>query len=157
MFTVITVGRLMPWKGNNTVIEAVQELSMVNLQIVGDGPEMENLKKIATNETKFFGTLSHEDTKHKIIHADLLVLNSGYEGYSHTLLEAIQLHTPIAFSYCTGNIEMYDESNEQLKNSKLVQKFELNNKNEIKQCIVNVKNIYGEKDFTILPCDFCAK
>lgn len=153
-FTVITVGRLVPWKGNEIVIKSIQTFNDVCLQIVGSGNEMENLKAIAGKETTFLGNKSHKETLHLMSHADLLILNSSYEGMSHVLIEAI-ITTPIAFSYCAGNIEFYEFFNQTLKNLNLVQKFELNNINEIAQCIKNVKDKFGKKDFSVFPCRYC--
>lgn len=160
-FEVICVGRLLPWKGVDTVIRAVQSLrekgNRLCLTVIGSGPEEKKLKAMAGEETTFLGNLPHEETLRRITHADLLVLNSGFEGYSHTLIEAERCYTPMAFSYCTGNIEFYDERVSQRdKELFLVQKFTYNNQEEIETCIKNVLGIFGKKDFETWPCHCCS-
>ena len=54
----------------------------------------------------FCGALSRPELALRLRAADYLVLYSAYEGLSHTLLEALELGTPVIASRCGGNGEV---------------------------------------------------
>ena len=113
---IVSVGRLVPWKDFDGLIEAVARLnadregSQTSLTIVGEGPERPQLEKFA--KEKFgdlcimTGTLSHADTLAVLKEADVFVLNSTYEGLSHTLIEALALGKPVIATSVGGNPEV---------------------------------------------------
>lgn len=109
---VVSIARLVPWKGMDAVIKACATfVEPRTLVIVGDGPERNNLEATARSEgmterVVFTGNLSHEDTLRYLAHAQMLVLNTRYEGLSHLLLEACALGTPIATTGVGGNPEV---------------------------------------------------
>lgn len=110
---IVSVGRLVPWKGMGGVIEAIEkvrETIPVSLAIVGSGPEEEMLRTKAKaklgNACVLTGVLSHEETLAAIAHADIFVLNSSYEGLSHLLIEALSLGKPIVTTSVGGNPEL---------------------------------------------------
>lgn len=117
---IVSVGRLVPWKGMAALIEIMPEIlkaiPSAKLKIIGDGPEMaclkskiEQLNLVAAVELP--GNLSREKTLSYIKSADVFVLNSGYEGLSHVLLETAKLGVPILASRAGGNPEIVsDES-----------------------------------------------
>lgn len=89
-FDVISVGRLVSWKGNSELIQACSLLGL-RLAIVGSGPEMQVLKKEAEKSQtsiSFLGEVPTSDLCAVYNSAKLFVLNSSYEGTSHALLEA---------------------------------------------------------------------
>src|SRR3989344_7685566 len=93
---VVSVGRLVPWKGNRELIDAVrlvrQKGKKLSVAIIGDGPERHTLgaraKDTLGSGYTFTGTLSHADAFAAIQYADMYVIDSLYEGLSHTLVEA---------------------------------------------------------------------
>lgn len=111
---IVTVGRLVPWKGIPGLIDAVarlcEEFSEISLIVVGDGPERTTLEKYAhtrlSDRVLFTGALSHADTLAVIKSADVFVLNSTYEGLSHLLIEAASLGVPIVATSVGGNPEV---------------------------------------------------
>lgn len=112
---VISAGRLVPWKGFSVLIDAVADLKKempdLNLVIAGSGPDEEKLRhKIsergAGDRVRMTGVLSHETLLSYFSAADIFVLNSGYEGLSHTLLEAVALGLPVIASRVGGNPEV---------------------------------------------------
>ena len=117
---VVSVGRLVPWKHVDGIIDAVARLrregGQTSLTIVGDGPEKSRLaahaeKKLGSDYI-FTGALSHADTLAVMKSADAFVLNSSYEGLSHLLIEALTLGVPIIATRVGGNPEMItDEEN----------------------------------------------
>lgn len=114
---IVTVGRLVPWKGIPGLIDAVvtigEEFPEASLTIVGDGPERTTLETYANTRLPdrviFTGALSHADTLAIIKDAEVLVLNSTYEGLSHLLIEAASLGLPIVATSVGGNPEVIQE------------------------------------------------
>ncbi len=107
--TLIAVARLQPWKGIDHVIGAMRDLADTRLVVVGDGPESARLRALAQplgNRVRFTGQLPAAQVRRMIYAADGLVLYSSYEGLSHTLLESLQLGTPVLSSDVGGNAEI---------------------------------------------------
>ncbi len=107
---VVSVGRLVPWKQFDSLIDVVAKAGNLSLAIVGAGPEQERLRTYAREKlgggAVFTGQLSKADTLATIKHADAFVLNSSYEGLSHVLIEALQLGVPIVTTRSGGNAEL---------------------------------------------------
>ena len=107
--TLITVARLQPWKGIDHLIAAVSELPELRLIVVGDGPDRYRLEALAEplgDRAVFTGQLAAREAHRLMAAADGLALYSGYEGLSHTLLESLQLGTPVLASDTGGNGEI---------------------------------------------------
>lgn len=137
---ITSAGRLVLWKGMDKLIEIMPDILIkfpeARLKIFGDGPEIKNLqaKVVELKLEKFVelpGNLAHQDLLSKIKLSEVFVLNSGYEGLSHLLLEALYCGTPILASRIGGNPELIITG----KNGDL---FELNNKEEIKTKILKL-------------------
>tara|TARA_B100000745_G_scaffold292684_1_gene233827 strand:+ start:11257 stop:12354 length:1098 start_codon:yes stop_codon:yes gene_type:complete len=108
---VITIARLVPWKGIKELIDAVDVVEKngidVQLLVVGDGPERESLEKHAEGKkVSFAGKLPHDITLAYLKAADVFALNTGYEGFSHLLLEAQAVGTPTVTTNVGGNPEL---------------------------------------------------
>lgn len=113
--SIISAGRLVPWKGFASLIEMMPELEAmlpgIHLYIAGDGPERDKLlERIsdlnAEHLVTLLGSLSREELFRKIKSSDVFVLNTAYEGFSHQLLEVMALETPIVTTTAGGNPEM---------------------------------------------------
>ena len=108
---VCTIARLVPWKGIRVLIDAMEGAKKAGiaarLLVIGDGPEREALEAHAKGKDVFFaGRLSHDVALAYMKAADAFVLNSGYEGFSHVLLEAQALGVPTVASDVGGNPEL---------------------------------------------------
>jgi len=130
---LFSMARLTPWKGYESLIEVMSKLiekfGNIKLIIVGDGPMMEKLKTQITNYklqdyVELVGSISHQETGKYFKGADLFVLNTGYEGLSHVLLEALAMKLPAVVSNIGGNPEIIEDG----KNGYL---FEFDNKQEM--------------------------
>ena len=115
---ILSVGRLMSWKGFDSLIEIIPELLKENpnfhLVIVGEGPERQNLELRIKNsgleeKVKLVGKVSHDKMYLYFGAADLFVLNTGYEGLSHVILEAMQAGLPIITTNIGGNPELIED------------------------------------------------
>ncbi len=81
------------------------------LVIVGDGPEEKILKSVVKNmhlENKVFllGNKSKEELALFSAAADIFVLNTAYEGFSHQILEAMAAGVPVITTAVGGNREV---------------------------------------------------
>ncbi len=112
---ILSVGRLVSWKGFDALIEAFSEIrgdfTNLKLVIVGDGPLLFRLKELAkktscSDSILFTGALNKEDVFQWYARASCFVLFSGYEGLSHVLLEALSFKLPVIASDKGGNKEL---------------------------------------------------
>ncbi|MEK7639437.1 MAG: glycosyltransferase family 4 protein [Patescibacteria group bacterium] len=113
--TIVSAGRLVPWKGFRTLIDVVATLRSthrnITLVIVGDGEERPALEAQVAKlnlgaHVRFTGTISKAALGAAIKAADVFVLNTAYEGLSHQLLEVMDLGTPIVTTTAGGNGEL---------------------------------------------------
>ncbi|MEK7630473.1 MAG: glycosyltransferase family 4 protein [Patescibacteria group bacterium] len=104
---VISVGRLVPWKGFASLIDATKNLSIF-LVIIGDGPDSTALKERAAgaHNIRFTGALPKDKLAQYLAAADIFALNTGYEGFSHQLIEAMAEGLAIATTDAGGNKEV---------------------------------------------------
>ncbi len=115
--SILSAGRLVPWKGFEELIEVMpeilKEIPEATLRIVGEGPERGRLEAAISRlklEKKVIlvGRLTKSVLVSHIAASDLFVLNSSYEGFSHQLLDVMALGTPIVATDCGGNPELLD-------------------------------------------------
>ncbi len=111
---IVFVGRLVPWKHVDQIIEAVslaRSFKPWTLTIIGNGVERSNLETQAKqlkaeSWVKFKGKLSKTESLSEMITSAQLVLYSSYEGQPHTLIEAMLLNTPIIASSIPPHTEL---------------------------------------------------
>lgn len=106
-------GRLTNWKGVETLLLALKELSNVRVSIIGDGPAFPMLLGLAQQlqimeKVRFLGRLQRQPLQKALSQANVLVLTSLYEGLSHTLLEASAMGLACIASECGGNPEVIE-------------------------------------------------
>ncbi|MBI5913464.1 glycosyltransferase family 4 protein [Candidatus Azambacteria bacterium] len=115
---IVSIGRLVPWKGFLGLIDVVQkmltELPDLVLVIVGDGPQKDELEKRAQElgvdkHVIFTGRTERENVWRYLKVADVFALNTAYEGFSHQILEAMALGVPIVTTAVGGNVEAIDD------------------------------------------------
>jgi glycosyltransferase involved in cell wall biosynthesis len=107
----VTVGRLVPWKRVDRVIEALVSCPTVGLVIVGDGSERKRLEQLAhtldvADRVYFAGQVSQSETIRLMAACDFFVLNSTYEGLPHVVLEAMSLGLPVIATAVGGTPEV---------------------------------------------------
>jgi glycosyltransferase involved in cell wall biosynthesis len=108
---LLTVARLVPWKGIDHLIRAIRAVPDVRLIVAGEGPDEARLRAITEAEqvagrVTFLGRVARERLGLVFRAADYTVLYSGYEGLSHTLLESLLAGTPVIASDKGGNPEV---------------------------------------------------
>jgi glycosyltransferase involved in cell wall biosynthesis len=114
---ILTVARLAPWKGADKVIrllpEILKEIPQVKYSVIGEG-DRSNLDKLVKSygikdRVIFTGRIAYSEIPYWFKSADVLVLYSGYEGFSHVILEAMAVGLPIIASKKGGNPEAIDD------------------------------------------------
>jgi glycosyltransferase involved in cell wall biosynthesis len=107
--TVLTVGRILPWKGVDALIAALRRVPDIRLIVAGDGESLPALKASAADLSErvvFLGRVPNARVQLYMRAADYVALYSGYEGLSHTLLESLRAGTPCIASDKGGNPEV---------------------------------------------------
>jgi glycosyltransferase involved in cell wall biosynthesis len=109
--TLITVARLVPWKGVDGLLELLAANADWRLIVVGDGPERSNLEALAarrkvTDRALFTGGIPRAQVASYLKAADIFVLNSSYEGLPHIVLEAFAAGVPVAAASAGGTPEV---------------------------------------------------
>ncbi len=108
-------GRLVPWKGLRMLIKIMPQLLQINqffrLVIVGSGPDRAVLETMIRNmnldrKVWLMGQKSHREVADYLAASDIAILNSGYEGFSHQILEAMTAGVPVVASASGGNREI---------------------------------------------------
>ena len=103
---LLFVGRLVPWKNVDQIIKAIKisrKKYPWELNIVGDGPQLKELKKLSQKlnmekHVRFLGKVPKTEVLQHMSTCTALVLYSSYEGQPHTLIEAFFSKTPILAS-----------------------------------------------------------
>lgn len=108
---VVSIGRLMPWKGFDDVIRVCAGLPDVRLFIIGDGPHRNALEQQiaalgAGTIVQLVGSLPQERVASFLHRAHLFVLNSRYEGLPHIVLEAMAAGVPVVATDAGGTREL---------------------------------------------------
>lgn len=110
---VLTVGRVLPWKGVDHLITALDGAPDVRLVVAGDGPALAAAQAQAAGSkagerVTFLGRVARDRVPLYMRAADYVALYSGYEGLSHTLLESLRAGTPVIASDKGGNPEVVE-------------------------------------------------
>jgi glycosyltransferase involved in cell wall biosynthesis len=112
---ILSAGRLVPWKGFRMLIKIAPKLASINhffqIIIVGDGPDRANLEAIIRNmglerKVQLVGKKSRKELADYLAAADLFILNTGYEGFSHQVLEVMAAGVPLITTNAGGNKEI---------------------------------------------------
>lgn len=99
----VFIGRLVPEKGVSTLLEAWKSFQGVPLTIIGDGPELDLLRKIAPQNVAFAGRLSSDQVQYALATAALCVVPSmWYEPFGLTAMEAMAAGTPVVAARIGG-------------------------------------------------------
>lgn len=115
---MISGGRLVPWKGFRMLIKIMPKILEVNqfmrLVIIGDGPEKSLLESMVKNmglgnKVYIVGGKTKEEMAVYYQAAEMFILNSGYEGFSHQILEAMAAGVPVIASAVGGNKEVINQ------------------------------------------------
>jgi glycosyltransferase involved in cell wall biosynthesis len=115
---LLTVGRLVPRKGVDTVIEALCHVPDAELVVAGGpghadlarDPEALRLRRLAlargvADRVLFTGAIRHEDMPALIRSADVVVSVPWYEPFGITAIEAMACGVPVVVSSVGGHLD----------------------------------------------------
>jgi glycosyltransferase involved in cell wall biosynthesis len=111
--TLIVVGRLVPHKSIVPLLRVISTIPRVRLLIAGEGPSRDALEKETAglglqSRVIFLGSQSREAVAGLLGQANLMVLNSTYEGLPHVVLEAFAAGTPVLATRVGGTPEVVE-------------------------------------------------
>ena len=166
-FVILTVSRIVPWKGIDTAIKAMphllKKIPNAKLRIIGEGSiEYINALKQLTTKTNvtskvlFVGKKSNKELVTEYNNASAFVQASLYEPFGITIIEAVSCHLPTIVSNVGGMPEIikqtgggliFETKNEEMLAKKVIEttkmKFKYNtNHYSIKNIVKEIKEMY---------------
>ncbi len=141
---LLSVGRLVPWKGFDYLIKLMADPEMVEskLFIVGEGPDRTRLEEIIReykleNRVTLVGEIGREKMLSNYLHnAGIFILNTSFESFSFAIVEAMNAHVPVIATKIGSIPELIEDGKEGI----LV---EPNNKDQILSAIKKIRDDFG--------------
>lgn len=90
----LALNRLSKGKGTDIIVQACTKLGLP-LKVVGSGPELKNLQKIAGSSIDFLGEVSDAERVKLYLDAKALVVASEEEDFGITAVESMAAGTPV--------------------------------------------------------------
>lgn len=108
---ILSVGALIPRKGQDLLVRALPSLPGVTLLLAGHGPERSALERLADElgigaRVGLLGAVPHDHLPILYNAADIMALPSASEGLANVWLEAMACGTPIAITDVGGAREL---------------------------------------------------
>lgn len=116
-FTFFALGRMVPQKGIDILLNAFSKLNKdAILRIGGDGKYLNTYKNLAgklqiEDKIEWLGELDREQAHHEFQHCDAFVLSSRHESMGLVFAEAMACGKPVIGTICGGPEEFINESN----------------------------------------------
>lgn len=111
-YDLVTVCRLVPWKGLEELIDAVIKMNF-SLAVVGAGPLLESLKLLTSSrngKVVFFGNVENSQVVKILNQSKVFILNSDYEATSYALIEAKMCGLPVLARETNGSTILVRDS-----------------------------------------------
>jgi glycosyltransferase involved in cell wall biosynthesis len=99
-------GRLGRQKALEVGLEAVSRVAGVSLLVAGDGPERDEMERLASDSTRFLGPLPRYEVLRLFRAADASLLSSTWENFPHTVVESLAVGTPVIATRVGGVAEV---------------------------------------------------
>jgi glycosyltransferase involved in cell wall biosynthesis len=96
----LSLGRLVPYKRLDLIIEAFRRMPDRELEVLGDGPERTRLEKSLPKNVKLRGRVSEAEVRRALCSAKALVF-AAQEDFGIVLVEAQAAGTPV-IAYARG-------------------------------------------------------
>jgi glycosyltransferase involved in cell wall biosynthesis len=113
--TFVFVGRLTTQKGLPVALEALRDVPDARLVLVGDGPELNHLRRLAgslgvTRRVSFAGALPRDRVLRRLAGARAALLPSLWENLPHAAVEALSVGTPVVATSVGGVPEVVHDN-----------------------------------------------
>lgn len=110
---IVTVGALIPGKGQRVAIETAERLPGATLLLVGDGPDRGALEAMVRQKRlepriRLLGNVAHDEVAGLLAAADVMLLPSRSEGLANVWVEALASGTPVVTCNVGGAGEVID-------------------------------------------------
>lgn len=105
---IVMIARFDKQKDHLTLIKAIQEISGIELNLVGDGPKLSEIENIVKdreieNKVKFWGYCNN--IAEILAKSQIFALISNWEGFPRTTIEAMRAGLPVVVSDVGGAAE----------------------------------------------------
>lgn len=93
---LVSIGRFVPYKGFDFLINALND-SDYELHIIGNGPLLDQLQKLASKNVFIHTSLNHKEKNRHLAEADVVLIGSRNraEAYGMTIVEAFYYGRPV--------------------------------------------------------------
>lgn len=110
---IVTVGALIPGKGQKVAIETAERIPEATLILAGQGPDRPRLeamvrRKWLGHRVRLVGGLAHDQVAKVMAAADVMLLPSRSEGLANVWVEALASGTPVVTPDVGGAREVID-------------------------------------------------
>ena len=109
---IASVGRIVGWKGFDMMIKNINKIENAKFMLVGDGENLQNLKKLAaelnvSQKVIFIGAIRHDELNQYYNACDVYLQPSvGHEAFGITVIEALSANKPCVVSINGGMKEI---------------------------------------------------
>lgn len=115
--TIITAGRLVPWKGFHELVSLMSEMPEWNLCIAGEGPLRSTLEEHIRNlhleeRVMLLGSIPRNELIKRIQESEIFVLNTHFESFSYQIVEVMRTGTPIVTTKVGNLAEIIEDKKE---------------------------------------------
>jgi glycosyltransferase involved in cell wall biosynthesis len=100
--TFVFVGRLTEAKDLPTAFAAVEQVEGARLVVVGDGPDREELDRLAGDRVELRGALPRDEALRVVAGAEAALLSSAWENLPHSAVEALSVGVPVVATAVGG-------------------------------------------------------
>ena len=155
---LLAVGRLVPYKGFEFLINVINKTNF-QLHIVGDGPEFENLKKIAGKNIVLHRRIDDSEKNLLFDQCDLLIVSSvnRAEAYGMIIVEAFEAGLPVVASNLDSGVTFLVQHEvtglvfETLNEEKLIEQIKrLEQDEELYRRISNNTRVFYDEELSYL-------
>lgn len=133
------VGRMIHPKRADLFIKAAQKIPSIDFYLVGDGPQLKNLKSQCFNENENIFFLGEINNFNSYCNFDIFVLCSDSEGLPMSAIEAGSAGLPLILSDVGGCSELIYSSNNK-SNGLLIN----NNVDDLLEALIKISENYSE-------------